>query len=354
MNQLIIATGYMGSGSSAVTDLISETASISVANGSYEYIFMHCPNGLFDLEDKLLIGNNAIRSDEAVHSFIREMDLLYNNSNYWPGSYKKTVSRQFMKYVDEFIAEISTSVFDESIWYYQVRPITIKQNALCLARRLLTKISLGKVHMKPPVNYKKMIIAFPESKVFYSAAKKFLNNILIDMGLGDGSILADQLVLPHNLFRMDHYFDDNTRVIVVDRDPRDVFLLNKYIWNCRGMRIPYPFDALSFCRFYREMRKSERPSTFERILRIHFEDLIYNYDEAIKEIFDFIGIDYSTHINKFSAFCPNKSIINTQIFNRNPEYMKEAQIIEKELAEYLYDFPKLSVEETDMNEKDMF
>ena len=37
------------------------------------------PNGLFDLEDKLLIGNNAIRSDEAIRSFETQMKKLYNS-----------------------------------------------------------------------------------------------------------------------------------------------------------------------------------------------------------------------------------------------------------------------------------
>ena len=53
-NKIVIPTGYMGSGSSAVTDLLSEVDGYSCSNGNFEYVFMHCPNGVFDLEDKLL------------------------------------------------------------------------------------------------------------------------------------------------------------------------------------------------------------------------------------------------------------------------------------------------------------
>lgn len=67
--KVIIPTGYMGSGSSAITDLASEYSECSNLHKSYEYVFLHCPNGLFDLEDKLLTGNNALRSDEALRSF---------------------------------------------------------------------------------------------------------------------------------------------------------------------------------------------------------------------------------------------------------------------------------------------
>ena len=77
MNRIAITTGYMGSGSSAVTDLIGEFNGFTENNGDFEYIFMHCPNGIFDLEDKLLRNNNAVRSDEALRSFRNAMYELY-------------------------------------------------------------------------------------------------------------------------------------------------------------------------------------------------------------------------------------------------------------------------------------
>lgn len=69
-HKIVIPTGYMGSGSSAVTDLLSEIDGYSCTNGNFEYVFMHCPNGVFDLEDKLLKGNNDLRSDESFRHFI--------------------------------------------------------------------------------------------------------------------------------------------------------------------------------------------------------------------------------------------------------------------------------------------
>ena len=56
---------YMGSGSSAVTDLLREYEGINTKNSDFEYVFLYAPDGLFDLEYKLLYNNNAIRSDEA-------------------------------------------------------------------------------------------------------------------------------------------------------------------------------------------------------------------------------------------------------------------------------------------------
>ena len=103
MKRIIVPMGYMGSGSSAITDLISEFKDCQNEYKSYEYVLLHCPNGLFDLEDKLLIGNNAIRSDEAIRSFETQMNKLYNKKFWWVGNYQKIISPNFMKMTEEYI-----------------------------------------------------------------------------------------------------------------------------------------------------------------------------------------------------------------------------------------------------------
>ena len=69
MDKIIIPMSYMGSGSSAVTDLLKEYEGINTKNSDFEYVFLYAPDGLFDLEYKLLYNNNAIRSDEAIKNF---------------------------------------------------------------------------------------------------------------------------------------------------------------------------------------------------------------------------------------------------------------------------------------------
>ena len=93
MDRIIVPTGYMGSGSSAITDLVSEFKDCQNEYKSYEYILLHCPNGLFDLEDKLLNGNNAIRSDEAIRTFELQTNKLYDKKYWWVGNYKKLLEK---------------------------------------------------------------------------------------------------------------------------------------------------------------------------------------------------------------------------------------------------------------------
>ena len=118
MNKIIIPTGYMGSGSSALTDIFSEFSNTKAPNGSFEYMFLHCPNGVFDLEDKLLIGNNAIRSDEAIHEFQAAMQELYSEKLWWVSNYKKKLSKKFMRITNDYINDL-TQFHSDSFWYYQ-------------------------------------------------------------------------------------------------------------------------------------------------------------------------------------------------------------------------------------------
>ena len=86
------------------------------------------------------------------------------------------------------------------------------------------------------------------------------------------------------------------------------------------------------------MRESEKECNSNKVLRIRFEDLIYNYDDEVKRITKFLGFTGKDHINKKSRFDPDISIKNTQLF-RKKEYQEESKIIERELEKYLYNFP---------------
>lgn len=341
-NQIVIPTGYMGSGSSAMTDLLSEIETYGDNAGSYEYILMHCPDGVFDLEDKLLYGNNVIRSDEAVHRFLLCMQDLYQKKNYWPGNYKKNISKQFMKYCYDFIEHLDPIELRDTYWYFQQNPKGIRMHGICILMRVLRKLRLHKkITLNVPLRYKDMKVVIPEKEKFFYEAQNFLNNIFNDLGSDSKNLVLDQFLLPHNLCRINDYFDESLRVFVIERDPRDVFILNKYFWKKAGAPIPYPMDAEEFCRMYRCIRESEKTIIDTRILRLNFEDMVYDYEETLLRIYSFLGIDGKYHEkHKKRVFNPDISVNNTMLFKENGFYKKEIKLIEDSLADYLYDFPE--------------
>lgn len=338
MKKLIVPTGYMGSGSSAITDLVSEFRDCENEFGSYEYVFLHCPNGLFDLEDDLLIGNNAIKSDESIRIFNQQMKKLYDKPFWWVGNYKKIIGYEFMTETDKFINNITQFHFNG--YWYTHEEVNTKMFIKLLIRKPIKMISGNKLCNKKILKYNDgMKLSYINSTEFYKCAKKYIYNVLNIASHGKDNIIMDQLILPFNLFRIENYFDDKLKVIVVDRDPRDVFILNKYIWDSKKISVPFPKDVNEFCKFYKKMRESEHEAKSSKILRIHFEDLIYKYENSVQDIMDFIGFNKEDHISKKSRFKPELSINNTQVFNGDKGYESEIKIIEKELKKYLYEFP---------------
>ena len=337
MNKIIVPTGYMGSGSSAITDLIAEFKDCQNEYKSYEYVLLHCPNGLFDLEDKLLRGNNAIRSDEAIRIFETQMNKLYNKKFWWIGNYEKIIGPNFKISTDNYISEIQE--FNYPGFWYTHEEVNSKMFIKLLIRKPIKLLLKNKIKFKKILKYNDgMRISFIKEKDFYEKSHKYIYSIIEELSKGKENIILDQFLLPFNLFRVDNYFDDRLKVITVERDPRDVYILNKYIWPARGITVPMPTDTLEFCKFYRNMRESEKNCNSNKVLRIKFEDLIYNYDKELIKITNFLGFTSKEHINKKERFNPDISIKNTQLF-RKKEYEEEIKIIEKELKKYLYKFP---------------
>lgn len=338
MKRLIVPTGYMGSGSSAVTDLLSEFRDCANGFNSYEYVFLHCPNGLFDLEDHLLVGNNAIKSDASIRMFYEQMKKLYDKPFWWVGNYKKVIGTEFIDYTNEFVDEITQFKFD-GYWYFH-EEVNTKIFLKLLIRKPLKAITRNKMFNKKVLKYNDgMKLSYIKADDFYKYAKKYVKKVLDVASRGKENVIMDQLLLPFNLFRVDNYFGNELKTIVVDRDPRDVFILNKYIWDSKKIGVPFPKDVKEYCKFYKLMRESEHKAESSKIYRVHFEDLIYNYKTTVADLMKFVGFSSKDHVKPKTKFIPELSIKNTQVFNGSEKYLKEVNYIEKELKEYLYEFP---------------
>ena len=101
-----------------------------------------------------------------------------------------------------------------------------------------------------------------------------------------------------------------------------------------------PTDRVEdFVEFYRGVRDNQPYKNNDaRILSLHFEELVYDYDEATLKIRNFLKLPENP--NPKSIFDPSMSIANTQVFKRYPQYSKDIEYIEKEIPEYLFDYDK--------------
>ena len=328
MNKIIIPMSYMGSGSSAVTDLLREYEGINTKNSDFEYVFLYAPDGLFDLEYKLLYNNNAIRSDEAIKSFRKLMKELYMYGGWGIANYKEKISQNFIKIVDSYLNSIITSKY-HGIWYYHQKPTKVDWIIRVIKRVIFKKTAkLKQVQLE---------MSLVSSDDFYEKSRKFIVDVIKQISDTEENIVLDQLILPHNLNLIDNYKIEGLLPIIVSRDPRDVFVLNKYFWKPRNQEVPYPTDVKEFCNYYKMMRENEK-KTNTSVLRLKFEDLVLNYEKTKQDIENFIGVDSIHHKAKFEYFNPAISVNNLQVYNRDIDYLPEVEIIESELFEYLYNF----------------
>ena len=81
-------------------------------------------------------------------------------------------------------------------------------------------------------------------------------------------------------------FYDDPKALIVDRDPRDLYVAIEKIYKepCYHPR----HDVKLFVEQYRQIRMHQKRENTERKLHIQFEDLVYNYDNVSKQIIEFL------------------------------------------------------------------
>ncbi|MGM9552429.1 MAG: sulfotransferase domain-containing protein [Clostridia bacterium] len=344
-NCVITATGYYKTGSSAAYDLLKEYSSCTsgiVGEAEFEHLMLYTPNGLFDLEDKLLLGNNIHRSDEALRSFYEEMRRLNDNNFVWFGNYSKKPGPGFMEAVDGFIENLTDIILNCNWSYdYLTTKFSLKhtfgsiKNVLT-GRQVVGDFAKGIVYRKKDCTR----YSYVTEEEFYKIAEIFFTSYCeLIKGENQGSLLMDHCILPHNLYRIDRYLG-NMKVILVDRDPRDVFIPVMNEVKSKNVSPRVPCDIEDFILFWKKLRSSVKKADSKSILRIRFEDMFYNYEESVRLIEDFCGLDAKDHVDKYKYFNPEKSIKHLKTFSNCSEYEKEIKRIEESLTEYLYDFPE--------------
>ena len=333
----VVVTGYNGSGASALKCLLCEYNNFkSISN--YEHVILYTPNGLFDLENKLLLRNNLVRSDEALESFKKEMYKLWINDFNWCGGYEKMFGNEFKNNYENYIKELTQFEIKGS-WSYDLVETKysfgkiIKDSIKTLMGKRVG--DFGKIVVKNTDNIINCSLVTKEE--FYKYSKEFVNNYLNMFNKGNNTFVFDHLLKPYDIDLVDKYFDDDFRMIIVDRDVRDIFLYGKYILPIKnGSYSKYPKNPKEFIDFWKRLKRLENSKgENKKILRIYFEDLVYDYENTTKKIEKFLGLESSNHTKK-KLFDLEHAKKSTKLYLKNEEWKKEVKIIGEKLKEYCY------------------
>lgn len=333
--KVISCASFRNTGSSAVTDLISEYDSVHSLT-RYEFRFVHDTDGIMDLEYNLIENHNRDNSNHAVKRFLRLS--RFNAGKWFNKRYEPFFNGQYMKLTEEYIAELTDlkyhghdfyDYYDRGLFFYYRKRLENK-----IIRKLTKK-------RRSVLENEWMYCAYPTEEKFLDCTRKYINSLFSEANTDKKPyLLVDQIVPSSNIKKSLRYFDD-IYVIVVDRDPRDLFIMAQVFHDPIVPRN----SVRDFCDWFLFTHTERGESSLDapRVIKINFEDLIYNYTNTVKKIEEFTGLEAMNHTQKFSMLNPKRSVHNTQLWKRYGK-KEDIEYIEKRLSDYLFPFENYSID----------
>jgi len=335
---MIISTcGYGTTGASAVADFIKGYSKIQLYDKS-EFQLLHQADGICDLKYQLTQKCDRISSNAAIKRFLR----IKNNNE---GMLLSRHCKNFEKFTNDYIDELvicsweGRSNGDPS----DVSNLSTNKNVRQLQRGIDYFLRHRNKMWHFPRFQNRYYSSMPVDK-FDKITRTYLNNIFNSLGINtEEDVMFDMLFSATNPSAGMEFFD-NPKAIVVDRDPRDLFLAaRRNVWANAFM----PWDtAEKFVDYYKAIRTTSKDGN--NVLRIQYEDLIYHYYETTETIMDFLGYQ-SRPDNEFKFFNPDVSVRYTNRKVDQTEFADQIAYIEKKLPEYLYEFSKYVKVEDQLN-----
>lgn len=336
--KFIDLSGYGGSGKTALINIFQELEGFHAPHHSFEFGLIRIKDGIFDLEDAIVNTWSPSRGDTALKRF----DKLIWKIGYNPCKFN-IIGRLFssgMRYNKYFNGEfesISYKYRDElvkfqynSISPYPFQNMNIFRYAI---KKVLNTVFGRKIFLE--------IFFITVNKIkFYQATNEYFNKLFgTIVNENVHSICLYNACEPFNIERAFNIFP-NLKQIIVDRDPRDIYLssLEENIHVGKDHQNISGSDSLvSFVRRYKELRMRTGVKENDKLIKINFEDLVLDYENTLSRIFTFLGEDKSIHINKKKYFDPEISKAGVGMW-KNTDKKEEIKYIYENLKEYCKDY----------------
>lgn len=335
--KVITCASYYGSGSSALTDLVAEYSNVKDLS-NFEFRFLHDTDGVRDLEYHLVENHNRHNSGHALKRFAKLAHFNEGNfmskrySNFFDGNEYGDITAEYINDLTDFKCT--------GWWFYDLYDKGAKVYYLYqLVNHFFRRIPGQPFKI---LRNEQTLYSHPTEQEFLNYTKKYISNLLKALNKENKEYLEiDQILPSSNIEQVMKYFEDEIFVFVVDRDPRDIYLSEKYYWK-EGV---LPTDPEKFCDWFLYCRKAGKGSIEEssRIIKIQFEDLIYKYDETVARVEKAAGLKAELHDKQYTKMNPQRSIVNTRLWEKFPND-HGIKIIEEKLKDYLYDYSEIDID----------
>ncbi len=336
--QYVLIGGFNASGSSAVIDLLKEFK--TVYESDCEMRFICDPYGVKELEKSLTERWDVINSAAAMQDFFHMCKLGCRKKSYFPLApygmgYSEKINPKFMQITELYLDRLTDYKYIEQYFHFKSKASYFRY-VIDRCRYGLEFYSHGKMHVANR-NITPLRFSHPSKDKFYFETKKYFNNLFDVDSLHrqhKNYIVLDQALAPNDSDLVGKYFN-NGKMIIVDRDPRDMFadiMFNAVLLDDRTNTEEY---GKNFAK--RQIALREHIQLDENIMKIYFEDLIFHYEETRNKIMKFLKIDSTVPCAQKKFFDPKISKKNVESWKRiYKDYNYVIDTIAVELKDYLY------------------
>jgi hypothetical protein len=332
--KVVDLSGYMFSGKAAVSDLLREFDCFYTPNYREEFDLLRFPHGLIDLR-RSLESWSWVRSDSAIREFIKLTNILgktptgfYQKLFHVGFSYEQRYPG-FIEHTRQFVQDITEAKW-KMRWPFDTVTITPLKYAWL---RLSSK--LKGVHPWGEIDYH-----LSSGDQFDEHAKRYVMKILMcNIGSEDHTLVTNNMLEPYDPAGSFCFFD-NIKSIVVDRDVRDIYVTGVTFSQGFNDMVPVysriigAFDIDIFIKRQKILRAKTNNEHNDRVLRVHFEDLVADYDDTLEKVISFLEVDHKAQIRKFQYFSPDSSKVNIGLWENAPKQLQSnIKKIEDELPD---------------------
>lgn len=307
----VILYGFGYSGSSAVIDLLKEVDNVYVSDA--DYFGIRDVGGLLELEHALLDDWDLCKVSEAINRFIEVNKKGCNPTrslfHTYGMDYEKWFGKDFMNYTMDFVNDIS----DFQYYSYEHAYLFSHNYPELMYSRVAHLLDKKNIKILPPVT-DRPYFAQPTRERYLKAVRKYIDRLYNICPDCDALVLDHHPIPVQKADRLEDYFGKGSKMIVVDRDPRGIYCsLIKYRVKI-GVEMSRTHNIDQYVTMHKALRKNL--PQLPNIMYLRLEDMVLNYDETRKKIFDFMGIDESHHVDKKHYFDPAISIKNLDIWKQ--------------------------------------
>lgn len=327
--------GYGCTGSGAVLSFLQQYEDCSFSRNDLEFTLPYMPLGLQDLEYHLT-DNHArfYSSDFAIKGFMKQIRLL-TRLNY---AFREA-GRQIKDLTKEYVKRI-TQVEWNGLTFNDCNFRNPYYTYLQIDSRIVRFYEKYTPFRWPVSKHARMYLAVNPPE-FDSLTKKYILNVLQCLGYDfRKTVILNQPFEANEPENSMRFFDD-AKAIIVDRDPRDVYILMKKYIKSAGNFSPSS-NVDDFIQYWNLVRINRYGNANPDILRIKFEDLIYAPEKTVRNIEGFAELSGKVDQSR-AGFDPKKSINNTQLFLKHQELAEDIEKIQSELKEYIYPFENYDI-----------